>query len=710
MGCVKMFFVKFYMAALKKSPLLIACLLLIATTASTAMSLGRSRGAALIGRPLDISVQAILDAQETPANLCLEADVFYADNKLEKFRVLVSAEKAAGSQNALIRIRSSVLVDEPVVTVNLRAGCQQKNEKRYVLLADLVPDLASSQPAAEAAAAAGTAEPAPAQRALPAVSPSTGAAPGRSTARSRPDAAAAAQTGSADAARQPAPKPKAALAAEQAFPRLGPRPKPARVAEKSGPRLKLEPVDLSIERDPVLKASTEMLSTPASSDQERSVAAALWRALSAQPQDILRDAEKIQALESSVLSLRAQAQKNQLAIKDLTGQLEKAQSERYANMLVYGLGLLLLLALVAIAYLWRRWSLVRLDSEEALPWWRKDKPQDQGWSNSLRDGGLVAMPIEAESEKDSFVSAKAPAPVEPGFASGKRLPSFGYAESSFPAAIEVREDFSNSMPQIARTVKAEELVDVQQQADFFVSLGQHEQAIEVLRGHIGGHVDTSALVYLDLFDLYHQLGRKADYEDLRDDFNELFNAKVPAFDLYTDTSPGLEVYETAMSRIEALWPSSKALELIEESIFRKPDATTKAFDLEAYRELLLLYGVAKEINKPRFNNEDSVLLRDFPAISAEQPDVKLPSHTSKFMATSIQPLSANVRENRHLDTLPGPFTVLPKASPRLGLDIDLDELSSDGVSIEPSSRSALDNVIEFDFSDSQPHSTSRKIP
>ena len=61
------------------------------------------------------------------------------------------------------------------------------------------------------------------------------------------------------------------------------------------------------------------------------VRAALWRALSAQPQDILRDAEKIQALESSVLSLRAQAQKNQLAIKDLTGQLEKAQSTPHAN-------------------------------------------------------------------------------------------------------------------------------------------------------------------------------------------------------------------------------------------------------------------------------------------------------------------------------------------------------------------------------------------
>ena len=32
-----------------------------------------------------------------------------------------------------------------------------------------------------------------------------------------------------------------------------------------------------------------------------------------------------------------------------------------------------------------------------------------------------------------------------------------------------------------RMVKAEELVDIQQQADFFMSLGQADQAIEVLR-------------------------------------------------------------------------------------------------------------------------------------------------------------------------------------------------------------------------------------
>ena len=54
-----------------------------------------------------------------------------------------------------------------------------------------------------------------------------------------------------------------------------------------------------------------------------------------------------------------------------------------------------------------------------------------------------------------------------------------------------------------------------------------------------------------------------------------------------------------MARIVALWPSHKVLEVIEESIFRKPGSVEgEAFDLDAYRELLLLYAIAKEVVEP----------------------------------------------------------------------------------------------------------------
>jgi hypothetical protein len=78
----------------------------------------------------------------------------------------------------------------------------------------------------------------------------------------------------------------------------------------------------------------------------------------------------------------------------------------------------------------------------------------------------------------------------------------------------------------------------------------------------------------------------------------MFNAQVPAFDDYTMDSHGLEFYVAAWTRIESLWPTPKVLDVLEESIFRKPDSRSEVFSLAAYRELLLLHSIAKKIIAP----------------------------------------------------------------------------------------------------------------
>lgn len=145
---------------------------------------------------------------------------------------------------------------------------------------------------------------------------------------------------------------------------------------------------------------------------------------------------------------------------------------------------------------------------------------------------------------------------------------------------------------------AEELFDIQEQADFFMSLGQPEQAIEVLKNHITDHVETSAVAFMDLFDIYHRTHRQKDYEDLRAEFNRVFNAQAPSFQNYGKLSHGLESYPEAIAGIQRHWPGPQTLDVIEESIFRKPDAQNQPFDMLAYRELMLLYSLAKSLNKP----------------------------------------------------------------------------------------------------------------
>ena len=624
------------------------------------MSLGRHSGATLIGRPLDISVQAVLEAQDEVGGGCLEADVFYADNKLDKSRVRVTLEKSASApQQGLIRVRSAVLVDEPVVTLYLRVGCQLKTERRYVSLAELVaeplPDRNSSTPMPLVAPV----RPA----ALPAVNAAGNATP---------------------LERLPA-VPIKELA-------LGPRTKNQRtsaatpgnkVAAPTKARLRLEPLNLTIERDPQLKSSAELLSIPAANPQERAAASALWRALSAQPQDILRDTEKLQALENSVRSLQAQSQKTLTSIDDLNVKLQQAQADRYTNALVYGLIFLLLAALAGLAYVLRHKNFIQGGNSGDRPWWRKNEAhqsQKEAWIDSLPSQGQQKLNVGrlAAAQKSTLVDVDIDFDLDPAsFKSGGIRPAFktNFVDS-IPFDSKGRSGFGSSMLHPTRALNAEELFDVQQQADFFVSIGQHEQAIELLQSHIAENPETSALVYLDLFNLYHQLNRPDEYDALRVSFNQRFNTQIPTFELYTDKNLGLEAYQLALSRIEALWPSPKVLEIIEESLFRRPDTNTEAFNLEAYRELLMLYSVAKEINSPESKAAELVKPFNLPVSPVDSAH----SRPMTFMSTAILPLSASMdkdqQEEQGVFMEPLMASAIPPISRRLGLDIDLSNLSS----------------------------------
>ncbi|MBC7609583.1 MAG: hypothetical protein H7228_08430 [Polaromonas sp.] len=716
---------------MKKSKFILSGFLLLAAMDSMAVSLGRHRGTALIGRPLDIAVQATLDAEDDIPTACLGADVFFADNKLDGSRVRVTAERTGSSaQDVLIRIRSTTLVDEPVVMIYLRAGCQRKSERQYVLLADLIsePDtplvtspgfgviarspLATASPRTSQATNAGKAtsglsvgapagiSASAAARVNPPVASASKPLAAKSERRTKAVGALAADPSALDARKPPSTTASpVAQEAAQLFKATPPLAKTTKTTEKGRARLKLDPLDLTIDRNPELKVSRELLSVPAGSEQERSAAAALWRALTTQPQDILRDVEKVQALEVAVRNLQAQSQRNQLAINELNVQLRQAEASRYANFLVYLLGFLLLVALAALAYLWRQRVLLLRTEDNELPWWKKNKPSEKGWADSGRDVVAVSPANEVESADKGLNKTKKTPRValdfdlslgvdKSSFTEVKHLSGHGATDSMSPFSVDDSSDFVISLTHLSRAVKAEELFDVQQQADFFISLGQYEQAIEVLRGHIGDNVDTSALVYLDLVNLYHQLNREADYEALREDFNKRFNAKIPSFELYSNTSPGLESYQSALSRIEALWPSPKVLDVIEESIFRKPDANTEAFDLGAYRELLLLYAVAKEIIGPEANRSSSLPKFDLPHSVHDDYDVK----TTKFVSTAIQPLSASVNDGKLPDALPrGETDLLPeilpdllKSSSRMGLDVDLSDVfgGSEGQNFE----------------------------
>ena len=107
-----------------------------------AFTLGDLRGSAVIGRGLDVSVVVQTGEGEEANAACIRAEVFHADVPIAAPRVSVTPGRDGGGQS-LVRIESAVSVDEPVVTVLVRANCGSATQRRYVLLADfpVVPDV-----------------------------------------------------------------------------------------------------------------------------------------------------------------------------------------------------------------------------------------------------------------------------------------------------------------------------------------------------------------------------------------------------------------------------------------------------------------------------------------------------------------------------------------------------------------------------------------
>jgi hypothetical protein len=215
---------------------------------------------------------------------------------------------------------------------------------------------------------------------------------------------------------------------------------------------------------------------------------------------------------------------------------------------------------------------------------------------------------------------------------------------------------SSFVPLSAKSFDVQELFDVQEQAEFFSSVGQYHRAVDVLKDHVRQNPDVSALAYLDLFSLLHKLGRRKDYDELTAKFNEQFSVEVPKFDEYGSASvKHLDDYGPAMDSIAGLWPDEEAMDVIAELIFRKPKEGQTPFSLEAYRELLMLYAILRDVREGVVSGEP------FHSPGAQALDVPAAEPLDFWATTDEKSVPGKqVKDLYH-----------PKASNNLGVDIDL---------------------------------------
>lgn len=109
---------------------------------------------------------------------------------------------------------------------------------------------------------------------------------------------------------------------------------------------------------------------------------------------------------------------------------------------------------------------------------------------------------------------------------------------------------------------------------------------------------SSPLPYLKLLEIYRRLGDIDNYERTRARFNQRFNAYAPDWSADLQHGRLLDDYPEVMSRLQGAWPDPRdAMAELEALLFRKADG--QMFELPAYRDVLLLYSLARDLLQRR---------------------------------------------------------------------------------------------------------------
>ncbi len=623
-----------------------ACFVALSPGAAQAMGLGNASTRAVMGETLRLTVPVRFEPGEQVSDECITADVYFGDDKLSAGAVsalmlapATAAPQASTSGSRTLLVKTTALINEPVVTVYLSAGCQARITRKFIALADP-----------------------PSGAALP--------AQGDAVTASQPILASEAELLGKPAAQKHHAKANALrkTASAEDNERSSARSKPKRTSREPASmaaatpasRLQLDPVEADALVSPDLRASMAMNAELAASAQSdapevqarREAAAALWRAMNATPEQQLRDQQRLQALEKRLEQVHAEGEQTRQNISLLQTRLRQIDGERTSSFGLYALGGLTLASLCLALYLY---SQLRRKERQHADWWPADLDShaeatattapmpDTDMANAATTylaapkanrGLSVATPTSESSDTLPQEVAKRMSAASP-----QRSPQLDTPPRSIDTATANPIHAAAEHLRDTRAVSVEELIDLEQQAEFFIVLGQDEAAIDLLEGHVHGSEGTIPLPYLKLLEIYHRLGRRDDYERVQTAFNTNFNGYAPTWESDLQQGRSLSDYPGIVDRLQALWSMPmRAMDVLEKSLVR-PDAAAATFDLPAYRELLFLYAVARDLSDKQ-----------------QHPEVPF---TSPMPLTATRPTSAE-----------------PDVRASLDLDLRIDDLAS----------------------------------
>lgn len=600
-ACYRLFDIDLSLRMLKKTAFFLSCALMLAASQSAfAIGFGRIAHNTSLGQMLEFTVPVTADGTEQLTAECVSAEVFLGDSRMLPGSVISRLEWSADSSVRLLRVSTTVRVDEPVVNVTLAAGCPPRLTRQFVLFVDPPPQpvevLAESQRAAPE---------------VPVATPATMVAkadvsPVRVSTESRTGLAGESQPSrpveprrTAKRNRSAKPDPAAAGSPEVARPKISNAS--ASGQAKRSARLRLEPADRSAE-----VAAAEQAAASAA-ELAASVASAVDLAASEAQAAAQQQREALQAMQKQMDSLKTQAEAADRNIAQM--RLSLRESEEWSDRLLLAawvLGAVVVALLAGVFWLLRQKVAAPADKASSS-WWNADSQRSaESTQFGAKAVSAASMPPNADDSRAWPSSASVQDTAVDVLTATDSMR--GYADEP------VAEPAINLKPKAAAFVSAtelpwlsaDELIDLEQQAEFFVALGQDGSAVSLLEQRLCGVGGGGAWPYLKLLEIYRRLDDRDSYERVREGLDRRFGPSPTGWTDGRTSGRPLDSYPELTRRIESAWiEPAQAMRLIE-SLMVRGDEESGVFDLTAMADLQSLYLLARASMASKPSEVDTV--------------------------------------------------------------------------------------------------------
>jgi hypothetical protein len=334
------------------------------------------------------------------------------------------------------------------------------------------------------------------------------------------------------------------------------------------------------------------------------------------PESISRDEraltqEKFLALQNDAAQLKRQNQVNR-------SKLEEISSNSYSRNLVIALSSIALLGLLIIVAL--LFYMRRLQKKNSQSWWEQAKEAKElnaaERRKNLEDmvddvqasyesvavdadhSGHVKFARDIEATPQVTVSTVAPVALK------ENTEQFFKATAAKPRPLTLEETNSsvfNFYAPVGNSLNVEEISDVTQEAEFWMSVNDPQRAIEILEPQASGDHPDSPVPWLYLLDLYAVVKDRQKYESLRERFVGTFNANVPGFGAQPEGDGVLQLEDFAhlIKRICEIWNTHEIIPFLQSLLVDDRDGKRLGFELPVYRDILLLITIAHELERER---------------------------------------------------------------------------------------------------------------